>query len=171
MGYWLDVRKEPITRESNYGLRVAAGGSDGFEPGNVAGLAGTATYEGPATGLHMKRTDAAAAPVFDYFTAKASLTADFGDANALGAVSGTIADGMTAGGATLPELTLESAAFTSSGRNFYGNTSGNGLTGRWGGKFYGDGAALTDHPGSAAGTFGAKTADESLIGAFAAYKN
>ena len=173
MGYWLFVRKEPSTSSTNYRLVVAAGGSDGFEPGNVAGLAGTATYEGPATGLHMKKTDAAAAPVFDYFTAKASLTADFGDANAVGAVSGTIAEGMTAGGEALPNLTLESAAITSSGRNFDGDTSGDGLAGGWGGKFYSNGAAVTDHPGSVAGTFGAKTADdlESFIGAFAAYKN
>ena len=173
MGYWVVVRKEPSTSSTNYDFFVAAGGSDFFEAGNVAGLTGPATYEGPATGLHMKKENAAAAPVVDYFRAKASLIADFGDPNALGTISGTITEGTTAGGEPLPELTLECAAMTRSGSNFYGNTSGNGLTGKWGGKFYSDGAALTDHPGSAAGTFGAKTADDlqSLIGAFAAYKN
>ena len=118
MGYWLYVRKEPSTSSSNYGFFVAAGGSDFFEAGNVADLTGTAAYEGPATGLHMKKENAAAAPVVDYFRAKASLMADFGDANALGTISGTITEGTTAGGEPLPELTLESATMISSGNEF-----------------------------------------------------
>jgi hypothetical protein len=175
MGYWLREKKERSSTVSNYSLVIGAGGSDPFVPGNVVGLTGTATYEGHATGLHTKKENAAADPVIDYFTAKASLTAVFGDANAMGTVSGAITEGMTAGGAPVPELTLESADVSSSGRNFSGDSSGNGLTGTWGGKFYSNGAGATDHPGSAAGTFGAKTAaddlQEGLVGAFATYKN
>lgn len=174
MGYWLFERKERSTTSTNYHLFVAAGGSDPFESANVAGLTGTATYEGFATGLHMTKENATAIAAFDYFNAKATLTADFGDATGVGSVSGAITEGMTAGGEAVPELTLETAAITSGGRDFWGMTSGgNGLTGAWGGKFYSDGAAATDYPGATAGTFGAKTADDlnSFIGAFAAYGN
>ncbi len=172
MGYWLRERRERSTTRTNYVLAIGAGGNDPFQDGNVDGLTGTATYEGPATGIHMIKENASAAPVFDYFDATARLTADFGDANSAGSVSGTIVDGMTVGGEPVPVLTLESASFVSSRRSFYGNTSGNGLTGQWGGKFYSNGAAATDYPGSAAGTFGAKTSDDlqSLIGAFAVYE-
>ena len=174
LGFWLRERKERSTdpERSNYGWLVAASGNDPFEPSNVAGLTGTATYEGPATGLYMLKANAAAEPELDYFNAQASLTANFGDASALGSVSGTITEGMTDGGVGLPELTLEPADFTQSSSNFRGDTSGNALTGKWGGRFYSNGASATDHPGSVAGTFGAKTADDllAITGAFGAYK-
>ncbi len=100
------------------------------------------------------------------------MTADFGDESEFGSVSGTITEGMTDGGVALPELTLEPAEFTQSGSNFNGDTSGEGLTGKWGGRLFGNGASATDHPGSVAGTFGAKTADDlqAITGAFGAYK-
>lgn len=172
MGYWLRERKEKSSTDSNYALAIGAGGSDPFAPESAVGLTGTATYEGHATGLHTKKENAAADPVIDYFTAKASLIADFSDANALGTVSGTITGGMTAGGEPIPELTLGSAAITSCGCYFFGEAIGNGLTGTWGGRFYSNGANATDHPGSAAGTFGAKTVDnlEGLVGTFATYR-
>lgn len=173
MGYWLRARKERSSTNANYRLAIGAGGNDPFQGDNIVGLTGTATYEGPATGLHMRKETVTAAPVFDHFNAQARLTADFGDASAVGTVSGAITDGMTIGGESLPELTLESANFNNNRRSFYGDTSGNGLSGKWGGKFYSNGTGPTDHPGSAAGTFGAKTADnlQSFVGAFAAYKN
>ena len=174
LGYWLNERKERSTdpEPSDYGWLVAASGNDPFELSNIPGLTGTATYEGPATGLYMLKANAAAEPELDYFNAQASLTADFGDASALGSVSGTITEGMTDGGVGLPELTLEPADFTQSGTNFHGDTSGTGLAGKWGGRFYGNGASATDHPGSVAGTFGAKTAGDlmAITGAFGAYK-
>ena len=58
---------------------------------------------------------------------------------------------------------------------FTGNTSmtsdGDTYTGKWGGQFYGNGES-DGKPGSVAGTFGAATmsGDESLLGAFGAYK-
>ena len=173
MGYWLRVRKEKSDTSSNYSLGIVAGGNDPFVRAHVVGLAGTATYEGSATGLYMMKANAAAAPEFDYFNAKASLTADFADASALGSVSGTITEGMTDGGVALPDVTLEAADFTTSGSDFHGDTSGDGLTGKWGGKFYSNGAGPPDHPGSVAGTFGAKTADDlqAIVGAYAAHKN
>ena len=179
MGYWLSAAKERSMTSSNYGLLIAAGGNNPFERSNLDGLTSKATYEGPATGLYMSKANISAVPEFDYFTAKASLTADFGDSNTLGSVSGTITEGTTAGGITLPELNLESASIfnTAGGGNFRDNTSGvtdGGVTfsGKWGGKFFGDGASPTDHPGSVAGTFGANSGDDlqSILGVFGAYK-
>ena len=184
LGYWLTV-----IRDSNTGqltgtyLGVSGGGSDGFISANLAGLTGTASYEGPATGVVVRRENATAVPDTLYFNAKANLTADFGDATALGSVSGRITKGMTEEGDALPEVTLGSATIlpnsSSAGRggNYSGDTSGMtdagvAFSGEWGGKFYSNGANATDHPGSVAGTFGAKTTDnlQAIFGAFGAYK-
>ena len=95
------------------------------------------------------------------------------DLAALRSVSGTITEGMTDGGVALPGVTLGPAEFTPSGADFHGDTSGGGLAGKWGSKFYSNGAGPPNHPGSVAGTFGAKTADDlqAIVGAFAAHKN
>ena len=181
MGIWVSVSKEEERRTdaSNYGLLVVAGGNDPFERSNIAGLAGTAAYEGPATGLRMRKANATAAPEFDFFNAKASLTADFVDATAAGAISGAITEGMTQGGVALPDIMLNSADIEDAINVgvFRDDTSGmtsDGATlaGSWGGRFYGNGASATDHPGSLAGTFGAKTADDlqAIVGTFGAYK-
>ena len=182
LGYWVQELKVPRD-DDNYRLGVFASGNDPFESSNLTGLAGTATYEGPATGLHMTKENADAEPTFDYFNAKANLTADFGDTTTMGSISGTITEGMTDGGEVLPEVTLGSADISpnssSEGRggNYSGDTSGmtdTGVTftGYWGGKFFSNGTSGTDHPGSVAGTFGAKSADDlqAITGAFGAYK-
>ncbi len=60
LGLWLRERKERSTdpERSDYNWLVAASGNDLFELSNVAGLTGTATYEGPATGLYMLKANA-----------------------------------------------------------------------------------------------------------------
>ena len=184
LGYWLIVGRDSNTGQlSGSIVGVSGGGSDGFISANLAGLTGTASYEGPATGVVMSRENATAAPDVLYFNAKASLTADFGDATAFGSISGRIIEGMTEGGDALPEVTLGSAAIlpnsniAGNGGNYFGDTSGMtdagvAFSGKWGGKFYSNGASATDHPGSVAGTFGAKTTDDlqAILGAFGAYK-
>ena len=75
----------------------------------------------------------------------------------------------------MPDLTLESAdivqahAGTWLGGAIGGQTTGNGFSGQWGAKLFGNGDT---QPGSVAGTFGARTADnlQAVLGAFAAYK-
>ena len=179
LGSWLYIYKDPEDESftGSYALGVAASGNDPFDNDNLAGLTGAASYRGPATGLHMMKADTNADPVFDYFDARANLSVDFGDATALGTVSGTITEGRTDGGVSLPALTLDSADITGSalGGNFDGDTSGvtgdgDALSGKWGGKFFGNRANSDDHPGSVAGAFGANTADnlQSIIGAFGA---
>ena len=184
LGYWLVVGRDSNTGQlSGTALGVSGGGSDGFISANLAGLTGTASYEGPATGVVTSRENATAAPDILYFNAKASLTADFGDATAFGSVSGRITEGMTEEGDALPEVTLGSATIrpnsssAGNGGNYSGDTSGMtdagvAFSGKWGGKFYSNGASATDHPGSVAGTFGAKTTDDlqAILGAFGAYK-
>ena len=183
MGYWLYAFKDTNTGDyrGSAAIGVAAGSTDAFDRNNIPGLTGTAIYEGPATGVIMRRASATAAPETDYFNAKASLRADFGDATALGSVSGSITEGMTEGGLALPDLTLESANIfqagnTGLGGNYQGNSGttdeGIAFSSRWGGKLHLNGASETDHPGALAGTFGAKTVDDlqSIIGAFGVYK-
>ena len=89
MGFWLRESTEKTTTPVDYRLHFGAGGNDPFVGDNLADLTGTATYQGPATGLHMKQ-DAAGVPVFDYFNATASLTAEFDDSTDLGDISGSI---------------------------------------------------------------------------------
>ena len=187
MGYWLISYKDAETgKYTGYTLGAAASGNYPFPRENLARLTGRATYEGPATGLYMRRQNVAAAAGFDYFNAKASLTAEFGDETALGSISGAITEGMTDGGLTLPELTLGSADITDthSGGNFRGDTAGMtnagvALAGAWGGKFFVDDSLCTTaippscsapHPLSVAGTFGANGEDnlQSILGAFGA---
>ena len=184
LGYWLIVGRDSNTGQlSSTSVGVSGGGSDGFISANLASLTGTASYEGPATGVVMSRENATSAPDILYFNAKAGLTADFGDATAFGSISGRITEGMTEEGDALPEVTLGSATIrpngssAGNGGNYSGDTSGMtdagvALSGKWGGKFYSNGANATDHPGSVAGTFGAKTTDDlqAILGAFGAYK-
>ena len=122
LGYWLIVFKDSNTGQlTGTTLGVSGGGSDGFISANLAGLTGTASYEGPATGVVMSRENATAVPDTLYFNAKANLTADFGDATALGSVSGRITEGMTEEGDVLPEVTLGSANIFPNG-----SSAGNG---------------------------------------------
>ena len=178
LGYWALYLKDTNTGELTGGtsLGISANGSDPFTASNLAGLTGTATYEGPATGV--LKTDTS--DIFHYFTAKATLEANFGDGSALGTISGSITEARVEEGDPLnSDLTLGAADITNtfSGGNFRGDTSGmtsegEPVSGSWGGKFFGNGASATDQPGSVAGTFGATTADgvKSLVGAFGAYK-
>ena len=179
LGSWLFIYKDPNdgSYTGSYALGVAAGGNDPFENSNLAGLTGTASYRGLASGLHMSKADSGADPVFDYFDARANLSVDFGDATALGSVSGTITGGRTDGGVSLPALTLGAADIIGGalGGNFDGDTGGTtsgggALSGKWGGKFFGNRADPASHPGSVAGAFGANTEDDllSIVGAFGA---
>ena len=59
LGYWLIVFKDSNTGQlTGTTLGVSGGGSDGFISANLAGLTGTASYEGPATGVVMSRENA-----------------------------------------------------------------------------------------------------------------
>ena len=174
LGSWLSFRKTD-TEDISGRLGFSATGNDPVPGDGINILTGQATYEGPALGIYMGKADAEATPSYQHFNATANLTADFGDATAGGQISGTISGGQTEGGQRVPDLTLESAdivqahAGTWLGGAIGGQTTGNGFSGQWGAKLFGNGDT---QPGSVAGTFGARTADnlQAVLGAFAAYK-
>ncbi len=171
-GIWLYI---PNDAESASDVTVGAfaDGSDPFTQANIAGLTGTATYDGVATGVYTDVSE------IRYVDALATLTANFGNSSALGTINGRIHTVTEDGNAVTgdPVLTLGTANIGSAGSGFFtGATSmtfdGSAFTGRWGGQFYSNGDSATDHPGSVAGTFGAGAADDSasLLGAFGAHR-
>ena len=173
-GIWVRVPAD-ATSVADYEFGAFVDGNDPFEQSNLAGLTGEATYSGDATAVYSVVSTGR-----NYFPdAKASLTARFGDGDALGTIEGRIHDITGEGPASDSYdgvvVNLGSAAIGASDSGFFtGDTSTTGtdseFTGKWGGQFYGNGAAPTDPPGSVAGTFGAATADggESFVGVFGA---
>ena len=87
-GHWLYV-PEDVTDTVNYEFGVFASGGDPFEAANLAGLTGTASYEGDAVGMYYVDglTDN---PTVGSFTANVTLQADFGDSNATGFIDGEV---------------------------------------------------------------------------------
>ena len=165
--------------QDDYEFGAFADGGDPFDDDNLQALTGTARYEGQAIGVYY--VSSSSSPNDDEgdagpFTAGVALTADFGGADALGSISGTVSDVETSGGSLEATLTLGTASIgDSNGGFFVGDTAmafgGRTYAGRWGGQFFGNGAA-TDAPASVAGTFGATTSEAgatgSLVGAFGA---
>ena len=173
-GIWVRV---PADADSvaDYEFGAFMDGDDPFEQANLAGLTGTATYEGDARAVYSHQETNR-----NYFVdGDVRLTADFGDADSLGSISGTVSNFTGEG----PEsdayegvgVSLGTAQIGNADSGFFtGDTSTSGtdsvFTGKWGGQFYGDGDAADDQPGSVAGTFGAATADggESFVGVYGA---
>ena len=181
IAYWIIVFKDSNTGDftEDTSIGTAASGSDPYSANNLAGLTGSATYQGPASGMLYIDSSDADVEGGHYFNATATLNADFGDGSATGTISGMITQAMTESDISLPDLTLGNANINDNfpGGNFNGDTSGmtdsgDTLSGKWGGKFYSNGASATDHPGSVAGTFGARNQNDNsaIIGAFGAYK-
>ena len=175
-GIWVRVPAD-ATSVADYEFGAFVDGNDPFRQNNLAGLEGTATYSGDATAVYSVVSTGR-----NYFPdAKASLTARFGDGDALGTIEGRIhditGDGPASDSYDGVAVNLGRAAIGTSNSGFFtGDTSTTGtdsdFTGKWGGQFYGNGAAATDPPGSVAGTFGAATANdgESFVGVFGAYR-
>ena len=174
-GIWAFVPDSEALDDYEFG--AFAYGNDPFNDANLQALTGDARYGGQAVGVYysFSADESEAGP----FTADVALTAEFGDAEALGSISGTVSNVETEGGTEIDAtLALESADIGSSNGGFFrGDTSmtfgGRAYTGRWGGQFFDNGAA-TDPPASVAGTFGATTSEASgtgtgsLVGAFGA---
>ena len=172
-GIWVRVPAD-ATSVADYEFGAFVDGNDPFTQDNLAGLTGTATYSGEATAVYSVVSTGR-----NYFPdATASLTANFGDGAALGTIEGRIhdftGDGPASDSYDGVVVDLGSAAIGDADSGFFtGDVTTTGtdspFTGKWGGQFYGNGAA-TDPPGSVAGTFGAATADggESFVGVFGA---
>ena len=87
-GHWLYV-PDDVTDMDDYEFGVFSSGGDPFVTANLAGLTGTATYEGDAVGMYYVDglTDN---PAVGSFTAEVTLEADFGDSSATGFINGEV---------------------------------------------------------------------------------
>ena len=169
-GVWAFV---PDSGESeDYEFGAFADGSNPFPQGNLEALTGPATYDGRAFGAYY--ADSPDRSEAGPFSARVSLRADFGDANALGSISGTVSGVETSSGPLDATLNLDSANIGIADSGFF--TGATSMTfeqrtyaGQWGGQFFGSG---TGAPSLVAGTFGAATSADgatgSLVGAFGA---
>ena len=188
-GDWQFV-PEDIDDLAAYDYGVFASGGDPFDVTRLAGLTGTASYEGEAVGKY------ALAPALGgtglaSFTAEVELTADFGSATALGEIGGRVFNfAMTDGqAAPLSELTLQPDSWRGDANIFLSYPDGpplpggwaEGFTqgagddwkwgGTWGGAFFGNDAdSATTHPAGFGGTFGASDGASSLAGSFGAHR-
>ena len=182
-GVWLYV-PDTASSADDYEFGAFADGNDPFTQSNIMALTSTATYEGDATGIYSER-GASSTTTLGNFDGDVRLTADFGAADSLGTISGSITDieltnfkgESTSGSLTSGSLTLGEAAIGSANSGFFkgavtGSHDSRTYAGKWGGQFFGNGAASTDHPGSVAGTFGGTSTDDDVnfVGAFGAFK-
>ena len=190
-GVWL-TEAVVDTATNTYTFGAFHDGGDPVESGdNIAMVTGEASYEGSATGVRALKGSV------DYFEGDATLTAKFGDEEALGSLTGEInkivAGGMDVGYDIFLDLSDQDVtaninnitqAGSASGRTRMGTgTLGPDgeqdypLNGLWSAQFYNpqpddDDGENSVAPNSVAGTFGVTNADmdASYVGAFGAYK-
>lgn len=149
---------------------VFAGGTPTSSIPFLAPLTGTATYEGRVDGLYASPDTVG---VID-FTGSSTLTADFGAADTLGTIGGSVSSTGVIEGQTA-RWNLDSTEIGSGGeyRSFRGGVSGTvdgvSYSGRWGGQFFSED---NGYPGAVAGTFGASNPEgtHGVAGTFGAWK-
>ncbi len=172
-GVWLYV-PDTASSTDDYEFGAFADGSDPFTQSNIMALTGSATYLGDAVGVYSLKE--ASSTTIGNFDGDVRLTADFGAADSLGTISGVI-DTFEVDGEAFPgSLTLGEAAIGSANSGFFkgavaGSDDSRTYAGKWGGQFFGNGPASTDHPGQVAGTFGGTSTDDAVnfVGAFGAH--
>jgi hypothetical protein len=163
--------------KTTYGVSTFYGGSQVFDR-TVNTLVGTATYEGEATGLYVKKTFSGTANDFvpsasGQFTADAGLTAYFGGNDVASSdqhrIKGTITNFMDGDEMIDPMWTVTLGRSTNQYNTgtdpFMGSTTtqkNGGSPGTWEGQFYGDHVATTPetvegerYPNGVAGKFNA----------------
>ena len=191
LGAWLMLPNSSSAPSFQYNLGVFAWGhaATALTNANIQALSGTATYEGPATGLYSKAAyrgsllsrELQSAEVGS-FTATATINANFGGAgNFTGAGFGGSVTNFRENGESLGDWTVDldaespPASETMTDELFYGSTGGSAdgesLSGQWGVQFFrnraGGGADY------AVGTFTASTAGSNndalhIVGAYGA---
>ena len=196
-GYW--VQTQGTGNDMKYGVNTFAGGSMPYgeeqDDGTITAvtLNGTATYEGPATGLYAYKTPSIEDGAVVYtpsasgqFVADTSLMAYFGNASGAGdsvaaedsfTISGTVENFQDAEGNQIADgwmVNLNSADLGDNGTgltsNTFAGTTGEGaMGGQWRGKFFG---SVGDEvmPTGVAGEFTGHFDNGHVIGAFGATK-
>lgn len=177
-GFWMIV-PDDASSVSDYQFGAFADGSDPFVQSNLRTVTGVATYDGDATGVYSGT--AGGSTNIGYFDADVRLTANFGDANGLGTISGSMTNFEVDGVRTDDMLSLGTARIGSQNSGFFtGEMNGvddeGSLRGNWGGQFFGNDEP-DGKPGSVGGTFGgtytytdSAQGTESFVGAFGAHK-
>ena len=182
-GIWAWIPRDQ-TQSEDFEIGVFADGGEPFTGANVLALTGTATYRGEADGIYSYSDPDDGGIENDFFDADVELTANFGAADAEGTISGSITEPRSDDGSPVAGpgedpivLTLGAAPIGTNDGGFFTGAASMSLNdishaGRWGGEFFGNGAAGAA-PGSVAGTFGVTGTDPTLgratlVGAFAA---
>lgn len=172
-GVWLIV-PDDVASAAGFEFGAFADGSDPFMQSSLAAVTGTATYTGDATGVYSAKE--AGDFTGGFLNADVRLTANFGDANGLGTINGSITNFALDGTPVTGTLNLGTASIGAQNSGFFrgavtGADSQRSYTGHWGGQFFGNGQA-DGRPGSVAGTFGGHSTDDvvSFVGAFGARK-
>ena len=184
LGAWLVTPRNPASASSNYNWGAFANGhaATALNRAQIIALAGTATYQGPATGLYSKATltgsgssQAVQSSHVGSFTAEATINANFsGNGSMSGSVTNFRENGESLGAWTV-NLTSTSSVVSGATELFFGSSSGSAdgqaLTGRWGVQPYRDSASAGAH-GYVVGTFNASTTAANnnalhMVGAFA----
>ena len=199
-GYWVQTSTK-MNGDATTGIAPFVAGKMPYDNTTLTALTNltgaSATYEGPATGMFVHKTDVdgdgkGLVPTSSgQFTADASLTAHFGESPDVGttfqnAINGTVSNFVNSSTNQAIEgwtLTLKPAKFdtsTEAGFDFGGMTSGGANTsaGGWRGNFYGPATGPdgpddnTDPdvitPGSVAGEFLGHFSNGHVVGAFGA---
>ena len=180
-GAWVDAPDE-VGAHQEIVHGAFATGPDPFRQNSLVALTGTVRYRGDVTGVYF---DPNVQPFGGYtFDARVTLSVTFGDEGSLGTISGSVDnfqfqvdDDGTRQASAGTIVTLERADIGGSDSGYFEGTTvgsfqnGASLSGRWGGRFYGN-AESDGRPGSVAGTFGAASADDGqgLVGAFGAHR-
>lgn len=172
-GVWL-IMPDGATSADDVVFGAFADGSDPYRQDNLQALQGTARYEGAATGVYSDRSGGDTE--LGYWDAAVALTADFGDPNGLGTISGLMTEIDVDDERVSGSLSLGAAPIGSSNNGFFegqvsGTVLGSAYDGRWGGQFFGNGEA-DGRPGSVAGTLGGGSMDDAVnfVGAFGAHR-
>ena len=187
-GLWLD---EGDNGDNDAFGAFAKGGTD-YDVDVQQAVTGTATYSGKAAGAHHKTGEGV-----NWFDGDASLTAEFGTADADGTIHGSVSNIRVNGGEAmstpiyLGQAALSNGTATFNGAAFMGAATAPGAAthefdGTWSGSFFGATANDPDTtddesvtaPKAAAGTFGVTRTEgmgddmvvESYVGAFGAHK-
>ena len=134
-------------------------------------LTGTATYTGRAVGQYAIYQPLGTQTESGSFTARAELTADFGDALSEGTLSGRVTNFSNASdwSVTLKSAGIDTGTVADGNVSWTiaGNTEDGGM---WDAQFFSDVEGFTGYPEGVAGTFDAKFDDVGrLVGAFGAH--
>ena len=165
-GSWLvmPIASSAASSQYDWGLFTDGNAASRLTRAQVNALTGTATYEGPATGLHIKARYSGStlrSAAVGSFTATATVNANFGSAGSVGGFGGSVTNFME-NGESLGDWTvsLNNMDFTFANNRtlFLGRTGGTagtlGLSGTWSLQILSDGTGA----GYAVGTFSASTA-------------